>query len=126
MEATPISTESPSPQADLQEVLRLKELFATLPDPRVAGRVLHSLPEVLLVALCAMICDCEDFTDMGHFARSQLPWMRQFIPLRNGAPSHSKVTKRTRTKPSPHTSRACVPRRRPQSQAHKAGRRVAK
>lgn len=90
MEATPISTQSPSPQAqaELQEVLRLKELFATLPDPRVVGRVLHSLPEVLLVALCAMICDCEDFTDMGHFAQSQLPWLRQFIPLRNGAPSH--------------------------------------
>lgn len=52
MEATPISTQSPSPQAqaELQEVLRLKELFATLPDPRVVGRVLHSLPEVLLVA----------------------------------------------------------------------------
>lgn len=250
MEATPISTESLSPQAqaDLQEVLRLKELFATLPDPRVAGRVLHSLPEVLLVALCAMICDCEDFTDMGHFAQSQLPWLRQFIPLRNGAPSHdvfrnvflflrpddlleimelwvgdlagrqvtidgkvsrgakdtttgkstlhilrawvseaslsvghevcaeksnelealprllaklqlhgaivtidamgghpdiahliqdagadyilasrkAGATKRKRTKPSPRTSRACVPRRRPQRQANKAGRRVAK
>jgi hypothetical protein len=90
MEATLITTESLDPQvrADLQEVLRLKELFATLPDPRVIGRVLHSLPEVLLVALCAMICDCEDFTDMGHFAQSQLSWLRQFIPLRNGAPSH--------------------------------------
>ena len=73
---------------DLQEVIRLKELFATLPDPRVAGRVLHSLPEVLLVALYAMICGCEDFTDMGHFALSQLAWPRQFIPLRNGVPSH--------------------------------------
>jgi hypothetical protein len=50
--------------------------------------VLHPLPEVLLVALCAMISDCEDFTDMGHFAESQLAWLRQFIPLRHGAPSH--------------------------------------
>lgn len=90
MEATPSATEflSPQAQAELQEVLRHKELFATLPDPRVAGRVLHTLPEVLLVALSAMICDCEDFTGMGHFAQSQLPWLRQFIPLRNGAPSH--------------------------------------
>ncbi len=75
-------------RAELQEGLLLKELFAMLPDPRVVGRVLHSLPEVLLVALCAMICDCEEFADMGHFAQSQLPWLRQFIPLRNGAPSH--------------------------------------
>jgi predicted transposase YbfD/YdcC len=84
------ATTSPVTQdeADLQNILRLKQLFATLPDPRVIGRVLYPLPEVLLVALCAMICDCEDFTDMGHFARSQLAWLRQFIPLRHGAPSH--------------------------------------
>jgi predicted transposase YbfD/YdcC len=91
MEPTPIdATTSPAAQdqTDLQNILRLKQLFATLPDPRVIGRVLYPLPEVLLVALCAMICDCEDFTDMGHFARSQLAWLRQFIPLRHGAPSH--------------------------------------
>jgi len=72
----------------LPEILRLKQLFATLPDARVHGRVLHPLPEVLLIALCAMVSDCEDFTDMGHFAQSQLSWLRQFMPLRNGAPSH--------------------------------------
>lgn len=91
MEPTPIplSTSADSTdQADLEHILRLKQLFATLPDPRVIGRVLHPLPEVLLVALCAMVSDCEDFTDMGHFAESQLAWLRQFIPLHNGAPSH--------------------------------------
>ena len=91
METTPATTPSSSihqnPE-DLRHILRLKELFTTLPDARIIGRVLHSLPEVLLVALCAMVSDCEDFTDMGHFARSQLDWLRQFIPLRNGPPSH--------------------------------------
>ena len=69
-------------------LLRLRELFSALPDPRVAGRVLHPLPEVLLVALCAMVSDCEDFTDMGIFAQSQLEWLRRFTPLVHGAPSH--------------------------------------
>ena len=77
-----------STQVDLQHILRLQSLFSTLPDPRVAGRVQHSLPEVLLVALCAMVSDCEGYTDMGCFARTQLAWLRQFTPLRNGAPSH--------------------------------------
>lgn len=72
----------------LPEILRLRQLLATLPDARVHGRVLHPLPEVLLIALCAMVSDCEDFTDMGHFAHSQLAWLRQFMTLRNGAPSH--------------------------------------
>lgn len=73
---------------DLRKITRLRELFAAIPDRRVAGRVLHPLPEVLLVALCAMISDCEDFTDMGIFAQSQLAWLRRFTPLVNGAPSH--------------------------------------
>lgn len=91
MEPPPTPTSSPTSTQnhdDLRRILRLKELFATLPDARVMGRVLHPLPEVLLVALCAMVCDCEDYTDMGYFARSQLDWLRQFIPLKNGPPSH--------------------------------------
>lgn len=75
----------PTPLAPLT---RLHELFAALPDPRVSGRVLHRLPEVLLVALCAMVSDCEDYTDMGIFAHSQLEWLRRFTPLVHGAPSH--------------------------------------
>jgi predicted transposase YbfD/YdcC len=35
-----------------------------------------------------MVSDCEDYTDMGFFAQSQLPWLRRFTPLLNGAPSH--------------------------------------
>jgi predicted transposase YbfD/YdcC len=73
---------------DAAPLARLSELFAALPDARVSGRVLHRLPEVLLVALCAMVSDCEDFTDMGIFAQSQLEWLRRFTPLVNGAPSH--------------------------------------
>lgn len=74
--------------ADHAPLARLSELFAALPDARVSGRVLHRLPEVLLVALCAMVSDCEDFTDMGYFAQSQLEWLRRFTPLVHGAPSH--------------------------------------
>ncbi len=73
---------------DPAPLARLSELFAALPDARVPGRVLHRLPEVLLVALCAMVSDCEDFTDMGYFAQSQLEWLRRFTPLVHGAPSH--------------------------------------
>ncbi len=89
MVLTLTSSLSPAaPSSEQPDILRLRQLFASLPDPRVIGRVLHPLPEVLLVALCAMLSDCEGFTDMGHFARSQLQWLRQFTPLRHGPPSH--------------------------------------
>ena len=89
MEPEPASALSSVTEATKSpDILRLTQLFATLPDPRFAGRVLHWLPEVLLVALCAMLSDCEDFTNIGHFASTQLHWLRQFIPLKNGPPSH--------------------------------------
>ena len=54
---------------------RSKPIFTTscgsqssLNDPRGFGRVLYTLPEVLLTALYTIICDREDFTDMGQFA----------------------------------------------------------
>ena len=75
------------PFGEAAPLARLYELFASLPDARVSGRVLHRLPEVLLVALCAMHSDCKDYTDMGIFAQSQLEWLRRFTPLVHGAPS---------------------------------------
>ena len=52
MEPTPTTTSlsSASAASEQPDILRLRQLFATLPDPRVTGRVLHPLPEVLLVA----------------------------------------------------------------------------
>lgn len=68
------------------ELLRLR--FAQLPDRRMEGRVKHRLDEVLMVALCSVLSDNDAFTDMGAFANSQLGWLRTFLPLANGAPSH--------------------------------------
>ena len=41
-----------------------------------------------MVAFCAMLSDNEAFTDMAAFAKSQLVWLRTFLPLVHGAPSH--------------------------------------
>jgi len=72
-----------------QETLRkLQARFAQIPDARQAGKVLHRLDEVLMVALCTVLCDGESFVDMEDFAQSQLPWLRSFLSLENGAPSH--------------------------------------
>lgn len=41
-----------------------------------------------MVALCAVLCGCEAFTQMEDFAQTQLPWLRTFLTLEHGAPSH--------------------------------------
>ena len=72
-----------------QSILKsLQSKFAAVPDIRQQGKVLHRLDEVLMVALCAVLCDCDSFTDMQDFAQTQLLWLRSFLTLANGAPSH--------------------------------------
>jgi predicted transposase YbfD/YdcC len=75
--------------ASQQQTLRtLQERFSQLPDARQPGKVRHRLDEVLMVALCATLCGCEAFTQMEDFAQTQLSWLRSFLKLENGPPSH--------------------------------------
>lgn len=52
-------------EAEKQEVeskkLSITEAFGTIPDPRVAGRSKHDLVEMLVLAVCAMVCGVDDF-----------------------------------------------------------------
>lgn len=66
----------------------LREEFAEITDPRQTGKVRHPLPEVLLSGLCAMICGCDDYCAMAEFARHRLEWLREWLPLDEGSPSH--------------------------------------
>lgn len=72
----------------LAAIERLRARFAQLPDRRMPGRILHRLDEVLMVALCSILSDNDAFTDMAAFAKSQMAWLRTFLPLLSGAPSH--------------------------------------
>ncbi len=73
---------------EIATLQQLRERFASLPDERVPGRTMHRLDEVVLIALCAMLADQESFTDMESFARSQMEWLRTFLELKHGVPSH--------------------------------------
>lgn len=80
-----MSTLSDTQQQTLQ---LLQARFSQLPDARQPGKVLHRFDEVLIIALCAVLCDCDAFTDMEDFAQTQLAWLRSFLVLENGPPSH--------------------------------------
>lgn len=85
MEAIPAPV---SAQAQQQMLKSLQARFAQIADTRQRGKVLHRIDEVLMVALCAVICDGDGFTDMEDFAQTQLAWLRGFLVLEHGAPSH--------------------------------------
>lgn len=66
--------------------------FADLEDPR-DDNARHDLLEVLVIALCTMVCGGEDCTDMALFGRAKAPFLRQFLRLRHGIPSHDTFSR---------------------------------
>jgi predicted transposase YbfD/YdcC len=71
--------------------LSIAEAFAQIPDPRVAGRSKHDLVEMLVIAVCAMVCGIDDFVGIEAWAKEQIDWLRRFLKLKNGIPSHDTL-----------------------------------
>lgn len=63
------------------------DIFDNVPDPRVRGRCLHKLSDVLFIALCTLISNGEDCVDMVSFGIEREEWLREILELRNGIPS---------------------------------------
>lgn len=68
------------------------DAFDDIPDPRGYNAV-HDLTDVLFVALAAMLCGAVHCTEMADFAEGRLEVLRQFVPLKNGAPSHDTFSR---------------------------------
>ena len=62
--------------------------FGALPDPRIERCKRHGLLDVVTVALCGVICGADTWVDVAEFGRSKEPWLRTFLALPNGIPSH--------------------------------------
>jgi predicted transposase YbfD/YdcC len=66
----------------------IKKHFRALPDPRVVGRTRHLLSDIIVMAICGVIGNCDDWPDIALFARQRESWFRHFLKLPGGVPSH--------------------------------------
>ena len=62
--------------------------FAQVPDPRINRRKDHDLIDLLVIAVCTLLCAGETFNDMEDFGKAKHDWFKTFLTLRNGIPSH--------------------------------------
>jgi len=71
-----------------QRLVTVKKYFRKLRDPRVQGRKRHLLLDIVVIAICATICGCNDWQQVETFARARHEWLRKFLRLPHGIPSH--------------------------------------
>jgi predicted transposase YbfD/YdcC len=67
---------------------KLIEHLSELDDPRCPGKVEHQLIDILVIAVCAVIACAESWEDIALYGRSKQDWLRRFLALPNGVPSH--------------------------------------
>jgi predicted transposase YbfD/YdcC len=66
----------------------ISEHFATLTDPRVERCKVHLLVEIVTIALCGVICGADDWVSIEAFGQEKEAWLRTFLSLPGGIPSH--------------------------------------
>lgn len=62
--------------------------FQHVTDPRIDRKKLHSLYEMIVVALCGTICGAQGWADIERFGNSRIDWFRKLLTLENGIASH--------------------------------------
>src|SRR5919202_47363 len=64
------------------------DCFSALPDPRRSQGRRHKLQDILAIALCAVLCGADDYTEIEEFGETREAWLRGFLDLPHGIPSH--------------------------------------
>src|SRR5215217_3397143 len=75
-------------QERVMPVENLVQHFGAVADPRCGGKIEHRLTDILVIAVCAVIACAESWDDIALYGRSKLDWLRTFLELPNGIPSH--------------------------------------
>jgi hypothetical protein len=72
---------------DVEATGGMLRLFLDLPDPRAAN-VIHKLHDIVVLAVCGVICGAGGWAEVEMFAKSKLAWFKTFLDLPGGVPSH--------------------------------------
>lgn len=69
-------------------IKEFEDSFGNIGDFRQEGKVKHKLIEILFIAVVATIANADSWIEVGDFAETREEWLRKYIDLENGVPSH--------------------------------------
>lgn len=72
------------------DIVSIKEAFGDLRDPRSRPPA-YELSEILVIALCAILCGADNWVAIQAWGEEKLDWLRRHTPLPNGIPSHDTL-----------------------------------
>jgi predicted transposase YbfD/YdcC len=77
--------------AKLVEVGSIGSYFQSLSDPRHARNRKHLLVDIVVIAVCGVLCGCDGPTAIHRWAKHRQPWLAEHLGLPNGIPSRDCI-----------------------------------
>lgn len=65
----------------------LIECFSSVTDPRITNISKHKLIDIIVIAVCGTICNCDTFIDIEEYGKTKIEWFKLFLDLPGGIPS---------------------------------------
>ncbi len=65
--------------------------FSILRDPRIERNKRHSLIDIMVLTVCAVVTGAETWEEIEDYGKERIDWLRRFIGLENGVPSHDTI-----------------------------------
>ena len=75
------------------EISHLKDYFCEVSDPRLDRMKRHDLLDIIILSICAVLSGAESFVDIETFGRAKQEWLKEFLVLSNGIPSHDTINR---------------------------------
>ena len=62
--------------------------FSYVTEPRVERTKEHRLVDIIVIAVCAVICGAANWVEIELWGQENEEWLKQFLDLPNGIPTH--------------------------------------
>lgn len=82
-------------QIHTKKISRLQTYFGSLKDPlrTTKGNFYFPLDEILFLVISAALCGADSWVSINPFGKFKQEWLRQYLPYKNGIPSHDVLGK---------------------------------
>ncbi len=67
---------------------KITEHFGKIKDPRIGNATRHKLLDIIVIAICGVICGADGWVDVVLFGKSKMDWFKKLLELPKGIPSH--------------------------------------
>jgi predicted transposase YbfD/YdcC len=65
--------------------------FESIQDIRQKGKIKHKLIDIIIIVICACMCNIDEWEAIELFANANYEWFKKLLELPNGIPSHDTI-----------------------------------